>query len=69
MNSATNSTEVTLGTTNASLHHPTFAGLLPNIPLYEADKTLIIRNFFAIIENVGILGHWDDATKLRVAKC
>ena len=48
---------------------PTYAGLLPNIPLYQADKTLSIKNFFALLENVASLGHWDDPTKLRVARC
>ena len=34
---------------------PTYAGLLPNIPLCQADKTLSIKNFFALLENVASL--------------
>ena len=34
-----------------------------------ADKSLTIKNFFAMLENVASLGHWDDPTKLRVARC
>ena len=67
INPGTNSAAAGGFTQGVNSAGPTYAGLLPNIPLYQADKTLSIKNFFALLENVASLGHWDDPTKLRVA--